>query len=219
MVVVVWLCGGPSPIDSLLWLLVAPAPCPVGARPQPHLIPRPLLLWDELAHRRPWPRAVALRQCRLAAFRFSLGAQSLVSKQSVSHASGDLTASSSAEELRVISWQLSVIKCTLPALCDGYFFLWQKSQTRWRLTGLQQRTLRVRASVVIWEAAQRAGMWAWGVKEGGGAGGYQAAFCWVSCRLKYKNLCSCIKHCQFLDFIVTLHPHFAVSEGRKKLVG
>jgi len=44
MVVVVWLCGGPSPIDSLLWLLVAPAPCPVGARPQPHLIPRPLLL-------------------------------------------------------------------------------------------------------------------------------------------------------------------------------
>lgn len=60
-----------------------------------------------------------LRQCWLSAFRFSLGAQSLVSKQSVGCASGDLTAWSSAEELRVISWQFAAIKCTLLVLCDG----------------------------------------------------------------------------------------------------
>lgn len=52
------------------------------------------------------------------------------------------------------------------------------------------------------------------MKRGGGAGGHWAAFCWVSCRLKYKNSCSCIKHCQFLGFIVILHPRFTVFEGR-----
>lgn len=60
-----------------------------------------------------------LWQCWLSAFRFSLGAQSLVSKQSVGCASGDLTASSSVEEFRVISWQFAVIKSTLPVLCNG----------------------------------------------------------------------------------------------------
>lgn len=54
------------------------------------------------------------------------------------------------------------------------------------------------------------------MKQGGGADGYRAAFGWVPCRLKYRNSCSCIKHCQFLDFIVVLHPYFVIFEAEKK---
>lgn len=103
------LCGRWWSLLSARW---APAHRPVSSPGLP-------LLWDKLVHHRPWPRAVVLWQCWLSAFRFSLGARSLVSKQSVSCASGHLAASSSVEELRVLYWQFAVIKCALPVLCDG----------------------------------------------------------------------------------------------------
>lgn len=83
MAVVVWPFGTPSlsvALGSLLSDRRAPAHSSLWS-------PGSLLLCDELTVAA-GPRAAALQPCWLSAFRFSLGPQSLASKQSVNCASG-----------------------------------------------------------------------------------------------------------------------------------